>query len=87
MNRPSDRRAAGVELRGLYKIAELAAFTKVSRHVMERLLHGRGVLPLKVGRTVLIPSSEIEEKIPVLWKSLVASHLSRRSGEQGERRR
>jgi hypothetical protein len=81
MNREREKHGAGAELRALYKIAELAALTKVSRHLMERLLHGRGVLPLRLGRTVLIPSSEIQEKIPLLWKSLVASHRSRRSSE------
>jgi len=70
-----------MEMRALYEVGELASFTKRSRHRMERLLHGKGVRPLKPGRTVLIASSEIEEKLPLLRKSLLVALLSRRAGE------
>ena len=67
--RMSNERVAQVVMRAVYRVAELAKLTNVTWHVMKRVLHGKGVLPSKVGRTVLIPASEILEKIPFLWES------------------
>jgi hypothetical protein len=57
-------------LEPLYLIGELARLAHVSRTLMARLLESSRVTYVRVGRTSFVPLSEIQEKVPSLWKSL-----------------
>ena len=52
-----------------YSIAQLAAFTGLTRFVLRGLLDSYGVQFVRSGRKVLVPVTEIEDKIPLLWKN------------------
>ena len=51
----------------------MAKLTRVSKHVLERLLDEYGVKWVRIGQWPYLPLSEIENKVPTLWKSLCAS--------------
>jgi hypothetical protein len=70
------------ELQAVYRVRELAEFANTSRYLMARLLREAGVLGVRVGSTVVIPVSEVKEKIPLLWESLTAVHQARRPPEK-----
>jgi excisionase family DNA binding protein len=57
-------------LKRIYSIGELAREAGVSRHFMLRLLRANKIAFLQVGRSLSVPLSEIQEKIPPLWKTL-----------------
>jgi excisionase family DNA binding protein len=67
-----DRNAPRVFIRprALYSIAQLAQFAGLTRFVLRRLLDSHGVQFVRSGRTVLVPLTEVEDKIPLLWKNL-----------------
>ena len=69
---PRDRNAQRGFLRPqvAYSIAQLAEFTGLTRFVLRRLMDSYGVQFVRSGRTVLVPLTEIEDKIPLLWKNL-----------------
>ena len=77
-----ERRMAQLELRALYRIGELAELTRVSKHVLWRLLEQRGVQRIRIGRWPYVPLSEIHEKVPLLWKSICSSCLARRTEQR-----
>jgi len=54
---------------------------------MDRLRYERDALLLEAKRTISIPPSVIEKALPRLRKNLVTSSLSRRTFEEGERRK
>ena len=62
-----------LELKAFYRIGDLAKLTRVSKHVLKRLLDECGVKWVRIGQWPYLPLSEIENKVPVLWKSLCAS--------------
>jgi hypothetical protein len=67
-----------LEVRALYSIAALAQIANVSRDMLRRLLRSNGVTFLHAGRVLLVPLSEIRNKVPPLWKTLEAAELLRR---------
>lgn len=71
----------------VYRLCELGAVANVSRHMMRRPLRQHDVQVERVGRTVLVPLSEIEEKVSRFWHSLhVVSKVHRtREREQAQR--
>jgi hypothetical protein len=52
-----------------YSIAQLADLTGSTRFVLRTLLDSHRVQLVRSGRTVLVPRTKIEEKIPLLWRN------------------
>ena len=55
-----------LELQAFYRIGDLAKLTRVSKHVLERLLDEYGVKWVRIGQWPYLPLSETENKVPVL---------------------
>jgi hypothetical protein len=71
------------EVKALYSIAELARFARVTTRLLRRVLRANAVVLVSGGRSLYVPLSEIEAKIPPLWTSLEAAERMRQAGRQG----
>jgi hypothetical protein len=81
MQRRKDMLHANLEVRALYSITLLARLANVTRQLLRRLHQSSGVQLVHIGRTALVPMSEIEKRIPLLWESLCSVE---RAGGRGE---
>jgi len=61
-----------LELQAVYTVPVLARVARVSANRLRRLLRTQGVKFLRAGRVLVVPLSEIEMKMPGLWRSLQA---------------
>jgi hypothetical protein len=77
-------RRAEVALQSFYGVSALAQVANESRYVMNKLLRLVHVRFQSVGRSVLVPLSEIEEKVPLLWNSLQVLERVRRAAQRAE---
>ena len=68
---------AVLEVKALYSVAELARGANVGADRLRRVLRASGVTLLRGGRVLLVPLSEIREKIPALWESILAADRRR----------
>ena len=68
---------AALEVKALYSVAALAHAAGVTPYLMLRLLRANGVNFVRAGRSVLVPLSEIETRIPALWRSILAAEGAR----------
>ena len=71
-----------VALKLLYLIGELARLAHVSRYLMSQLLRSSRVTYVRIGRMCFVPLSEIQEKLPSLWKSMCFSLKTRTTAER-----
>ena len=78
MKKRLDCRNDLLEVRALYSVPALAQIANVSRDMLRRVLRTSGVTFLRAGRVLLVPLSEIQSKVPPLWKTLEAAELLRR---------
>jgi hypothetical protein len=67
------------EPRAVYWIGALAEVGHPSRSLMEPRLREAGVRRVRLGRTVVIQMSELEQKTRLLWESLQTVHVARRA--------
>jgi hypothetical protein len=80
-------------VQALYSIAALARAGNVDAHLLRRVLRANQLELLRNGRTLYVPLSEIQRKIPALWESLRAAEELRcveaaaAAGQAGARRR
>lgn len=58
-------------LKALYSVPEFARLCRMDRWTVARLLESAGVTFVGVGRTRRIPLSEIAEKLPALYRSVL----------------
>ena len=65
------RRRWRLEFKPVYSVLELARALGVSRYRLERLLRAKDVFVYRVGRTAIVPLSEIRDKLEPLWASLL----------------
>jgi hypothetical protein len=72
-----DERGHPLEVRAVYSLPELARVANITADRMRRLLRASGVQMLRSGRNLLVPLSEIEQKIPPLWQSIQAIEMMR----------
>ena len=77
MHRRTDMRPEPLEVQALYSIPALARVAKVTRQAMRRLILSNGLSLVRAGRTVLVPLSEIQRKLPLVWDSLLAAETLR----------
>jgi hypothetical protein len=75
-SRPSSR---PLPIQGLYPVGHLAPVVGITHRHLQRLLKNEGVQVYRVGRFLLVPLTELEEKVPVLWDSIKAAELLRRA--------
>jgi hypothetical protein len=61
----------------MYTIPMLARALGIGRSRVNRLLDAQDVLVYTVGRSRLVPLSEIEEKLPALWESIRTAEKER----------
>jgi len=78
MGTRKQRSSVPLQVQELYSVARLARFANVTRHVLRRVLRSNGVVLLNGGRSLFVPLSEIQRKIPPLWESLCLAEEVRR---------
>jgi len=61
----------GLSIKPLYTIGDLADATGIDRFSVRRLLEKNGVEWVRSGRSLLIPISELKEKLRNVWDSIV----------------
>ena len=61
-------------LRAAYTVAELARATRIERRRLQRVFEEAGVRFVPCGRARLVPLSEIERKVPLLWEGIQAAY-------------
>jgi hypothetical protein len=77
---------AALELKALYSVGALATAAGVTPYLMLRLLRANGVEFVRAGRCVFVPLSEIEARIPALWRSILAAEGARADARGSSRR-
>ena len=68
---------AAIDVHALYTAAALARHLGVRRERMLQLLAVRGVIVFGVGKGTLVPLSEIRDKLPPLWESILLAERVR----------
>jgi hypothetical protein len=79
---------SALEVKALYSVPALAHAAGVTRYLMLRLLRANQVQFVRAGRSLFVPLSEVEARIPVVWRSILAAEGLRAeaSGIDGHRR-
>jgi hypothetical protein len=75
-----------LEVKALYSVGALALAAGVTPYLMLRLLRANDVAFVRAGRSVLVPLSEIEARIPTLWRSILAAEGARADAQAPYRR-
>jgi hypothetical protein len=73
------RRIESLPIQALYSVNQLARAMGVTHRRLQRLLKVEEVEVFRVGRFLLVPLTELEEKVPLLWANVKAVE-SLRSG-------
>ncbi len=82
---PVTRRVKPLPMKVLYTVTELADSLGVSRHMVRRLVRSEGIVVYQVGRTTLVPLSEIQEKLEPVWHAILAVENARaRAARDGD---
>jgi hypothetical protein len=76
---------APLELKPVYTALELARSLGISRRRFMRLLEMQNVFIYRLGRVVLVPATEVRDKLQPLWASLLASDQKRREVDESSR--
>jgi hypothetical protein len=83
--RPTKRRVTqrpriqALPIQALYSIRQLALAVGVTHRRLQRLLREERVQVFRVGRFLLVPLTELEEKVPLLWDSVKSAEALRDS--------
>jgi hypothetical protein len=72
-------RNESLPIQALYTVGQLARAMGATHRRMQRLLKIEDVVVYRVGRFLLVPLTELEEKVPPLWESIKASESFRRA--------
>jgi hypothetical protein len=72
-------RIDGLPIQPLYLVAELARAMRVPHRRLQKLLKTEDVRVFRVGRLLLVPLTELEDKVPALWESVKAAESLRRA--------
>jgi hypothetical protein len=85
MRARGDSQRASLEVRAFYSISALARIANVSTYMLRRLLRANGVVFLHAHRSLFVPLTEIQRKIPPLWECLCAGAKLRAGTDQPKR--
>jgi hypothetical protein len=77
-------RGAALQVRAFYPVAELARAAGVPPYKLLRLMRRCRVVFIHSGRSFYVPLSEIQEKIPPLWRGICAAEDLRRAVDDAE---
>jgi len=83
MKRRADDGGEALEVKALYSVAELARAAGVTEQMLLRALRLNGVELVTAGRSIFVPLSEIETRIPPLWRSIVRAERVRADAGRG----
>ena len=72
-------RAPGLPIQALYSVRQLAQAAGVTHRRLQRLLKVQEVQVFRVGRFLLVPLTEIEDKLPTLCDSMKVAEALRGS--------
>ena len=66
----SDTHGCVLEVRAYYSVPALARIGNVSTYTLRRVLRANDVVLVRARRALFVPLSEIQDRIPPLWKSI-----------------
>jgi phage antirepressor YoqD-like protein len=64
-------------VRALYTVSALAKAIGIGNPRMKRLLLAQDLLVYQLGKSWLVPRSEVEEKLPEVWECIVRGEKRR----------
>jgi hypothetical protein len=76
---PPRPRIEALPIQALYSVSQLARAMGVTHRRLQKLLKIEEVQVFRVGRFLLVPLTELEEKVPPLWESVKAAESLRRA--------
>jgi hypothetical protein len=85
MSRRVPEGAADLPLRAAYPLRMLAEAASMNRKTLGRVLEREGVRCFRTVKSVWVPLSELERKVPALWESIKAAEMLRRLVEHEDR--
>jgi hypothetical protein len=77
---------AALEVKALYSLAALAHAAGVTRYLMLRILRANNVTFIKAGRSLFVSVSEVEARIPAVWRAILAAEGMRAQAVEAARR-
>ena len=83
MRARKDETEKPLEVAALYAVATLARVAGVTPFALLRLLRANGVELVTAGRAVWVPLTEIEGRMPALWRSIVTVERVRVDARRG----
>jgi hypothetical protein len=77
---------ADLPLRAAYPLRALAKAASMDRRTLRRVLERESVRCFRTAKSVWVPLSELELKVPALWESIKAAEMLRHlvEDEEGE---
>jgi hypothetical protein len=79
-----EHRSSDLPVRAFYSVAELARAGNVPAYRLLRFLRRNGIAFMPVGRVFYVMLDEIQQKIPALYRSLLAAEDLRRGADTAE---
>ena len=76
--KPVTRPREPIGIKPLYTPRELAHALGISRYRLLRMMEMQGVALQRIGKSIYVPLSEIQDKVPPLWASLLTSEKAHR---------
>ena len=70
-------RFEALRIQALYRVSDLARASGVPHRRLQRLLKAEDVQVFRVGRLLLVPLTELEDKVPSVWESVKAAESLR----------
>ena len=70
---------APLPIQALYSVRQLALAVGATHRRLQRLFQIEGVQVFRVGRFLLVPLTELEDKVPRLWESVKVAEALRES--------
>ena len=84
--RSNNNAVAALEVKALYSIAALAHAAGVTRYLMLRILRANNVTFIEAGRSLFVSVSEVETRIPAVWRAILAAEGMRAQAAEAARR-
>jgi excisionase family DNA binding protein len=76
--KPLARAVKPLRMKVLYSVHELAQSIGISRHLVMKLVRSQSIVVYRLGRTTLIPLTEIKEKLEPVWEAICLSERDRK---------
>ena len=87
MRARSDRASPILQVQAGYSLRTLARAAGITHQTLLRLLQANGVEVIRGGRSMLVPLTELETHMPLLWRNIVAAERVRADAREAAKRK